>query len=279
MGHIDTTKSGIYMILNVVNQARYVGSAARCLRHRHYEHWYLLRNNKHRTPHLQAAWNKYGESAFAFVPLQNCAPEECLTLEQQWLDRFKESGIAVYNARLVAASQLGMKHTDEARRRMSIALTGKKKTISPEGMARIIAAVRSFDRKGMNAQKFTLVSPTGETINGKNLLQFAVDNHLDFSAIAKVVRGERPSHKGYTAPKSRAAYLAKHPLTRPANLAKKCLECGGEFHIKPSETKRRRFCSRECRAAHDKRIYAGAGNPNFRHGGRVAGVKRVRHHR
>lgn len=279
MEHIDANKSGIYMILNVITKARYVGSAARRLRHRQYEHWYLLRRNKHRTPHLQAAWNKYGESAFEFIPLQNCAPQDALAIEQRWLDKFREDGYRLYNARVYVASQLGMKHSEDARRKMSAALTGKKRNLSPEGRARMIAAIKSVNRKGMNAQTFTLVSPSGEMINGKNLLQFASDNHLDFSAIAKVVRGERPSHKGYTAPETRAAYLAKHPLVRPANLSKKCLECGNEFHVRPSEAKRRRFCSKQCRAAHDKRNYAGSGNPNYRHGGRVAGVKRVRHHK
>lgn len=217
-------------------------------------------------------------SAFQFVPLQNCAPSEALAVEQQWFDKFREAGYRLYNARVYVASQLGMKHSEETRRRMSELTKGKKKHFSPEGMARLIAAIKSIDRKGMNAQKFTLISPSGDTINGKNLLQFAADKKLDFSAIAKVVRGERPSHKGYTAPKARAAYLAAHPLKRPANLTKKCEECGKEFHIKPSEAYRRHFCSKKCRAAQDKRLYAGNGNPNYRHGGRVAGVKRVRRH-
>lgn len=278
MEHIDTTKAGVYMILNIVNQARYVGSAARSLQHRRHEHWHSLRHNKHDNKHLQNAWNKYGESAFRFVPLQNCAPQDALSLEQKWHDEFKDAGYDLYNMRVYVASQLGMKHSEEARKKMSIALTGKKRIYTPEGKARLLAAIKSVDRKGMNAQKFVLIAPSGKTITGQNLLQFATDNQLDFSAIAKVVRGERPSHKGYTAPAARAAYLAEHPLTRPANLTKKCEECGKEFHVSPTQSTRRRFCSKTCRAAHDKRIYAGDGNPNYRHGGRVAGVKRVRRH-
>jgi hypothetical protein len=282
MEHIDTTKAGVYMILNMVNQARYVGSAARCLNNRFAEHRYSLRRNIHRTPHLQNAWNKYGEKAFTFVPLQNCAPNESLKMEQQWFDQFREAGYKLYNSRIYVESQLGMKHTEEAKAKIAASNRGKIKTYSPEAIQSRAAAMKGNQYGKKNARPFEIVSPSGEVVRGDNLLEFC--RHIGLTdvqatALYKVVRGEVKSYKGYTAPQARAAYLVEHPLTYPANLSKNCEECGKPFRIKQSAATRRHFCSKTCRAAHDKRIYAGSGNPNYRHGGRVEGVKRVRHRR
>jgi group I intron endonuclease len=61
---------GIYKIINVVTNDFYVGSSNKfAVRKR--EHWRQLRNNKHHNKHLQNSWNKYGESSFIFVIVEN----------------------------------------------------------------------------------------------------------------------------------------------------------------------------------------------------------------
>ena len=118
---IDMYKSepGVYMILNVMNDWRYVGSAARSISRRWSEHRYALKNNKHRNQHLQNAWNKYGSSAFVFIVLENCEPELVLTKEQSWFDLFKSQSMLMYNKRENVASQLGLKHSDETKCKIS----------------------------------------------------------------------------------------------------------------------------------------------------------------
>ena len=53
-------KCGIYMILNLINGKRYIGSSIDIYNRLH-EHLHNLKNNKSHNNHLQNSWNKYGE--------------------------------------------------------------------------------------------------------------------------------------------------------------------------------------------------------------------------
>jgi group I intron endonuclease len=80
---------GIYSIVNKINGKRYVGSAV-ILNERRNTHFYFLRHGKHYNPHLQAAWNKYGESNFEFEILEEVEDKSQLTVrEQHWMDFYK----------------------------------------------------------------------------------------------------------------------------------------------------------------------------------------------
>lgn len=59
----------IYKIVNLVNDKFYVGSTTN-KKVRFRQHRKLLRGNRHHCKHLQAAWNKYGESKFDFVVIE-----------------------------------------------------------------------------------------------------------------------------------------------------------------------------------------------------------------
>ena len=62
--------SGVYAIVHRDSGTTYIGSTIRSFAHRKCEHLYDLRNNNHTNPHLQRAWNKYGEDAFCFQELE-----------------------------------------------------------------------------------------------------------------------------------------------------------------------------------------------------------------
>ena len=75
----------IYKIVNTVNGKFYVGST-----HNQYErfrtHRNKLRGNRHHCAHLQAAWNKYGESAFVFHVVERVSDISLLQeAEDKWL--------------------------------------------------------------------------------------------------------------------------------------------------------------------------------------------------
>ncbi len=78
---------GIYCIINKLNNKRYVGSSKNIARRMDYHHKSLLRNNKHWNCHLQSAWNKYGESSFDFLIIEEVSNETELNVrEQYWMD-------------------------------------------------------------------------------------------------------------------------------------------------------------------------------------------------
>ena len=113
-------KSGIYQILNKINEKFYIGQSID-LKHRRNEHWNQLKNNNHPNILLQRAWNKYGEDAFIFNTLLLCKISELDSQEQNFLDTLKPA----YNiAKDVRAPRRGLEVSEETRRRISEATRG-----------------------------------------------------------------------------------------------------------------------------------------------------------
>lgn len=125
-------QGGVYVIKNIANGHRYIGSAV-CLTQRWNGHRHLLRKGAHHNPHLQSAWNLYGEDSFRFELLEPCEPEECIIAEQSWLDAFPPE----YNMAPIAESSLGRPCREETRAKISAANRGKPK--SPEHKAKMLA--------------------------------------------------------------------------------------------------------------------------------------------
>lgn len=118
---------GIYVIRNLVNNKFYVGSTVN-LRQRFHQHFGSLSNGYHHNPHLQSAWNKYGESFFEFAVIEVVeSKEQILVREQEWIDNLGAAEREdCYNFCAQAGSHLGRKRSDETRRKLSVAITGKK---------------------------------------------------------------------------------------------------------------------------------------------------------
>lgn len=124
-------RTGVYEILNTANGKRYVGSAKHFAR-RWTAHRNHLLHGTHHSPHLQAAWNKYGEASFRFLPILTCQPSMLLFYEQQLLDKVKPE----YNILPIAGSHLGAKRkpgfqvgrvqTVETRAKLSAARVGTR---------------------------------------------------------------------------------------------------------------------------------------------------------
>lgn len=102
--------TGIYEIVNLANGHRYVGQSSN-LKRRFTEHRSLLRIRKSKHVILQNAWSKHGEPAFVFRTILVCEKRHLSLYEQRCID-----GLAPeYNARPVADSMLGFKHSQEFR--------------------------------------------------------------------------------------------------------------------------------------------------------------------
>lgn len=118
--------SGIYMILNVVNNKCYIGSSKN-IKIRLYQHKRELKNNIHINDYLQKAWKKYGEENFQFWILENCNENDLLSNEQYWLDYYtsynEKNG---YNlAKYTQSPMKGKKHKIKDIEKIKKSLKGK----------------------------------------------------------------------------------------------------------------------------------------------------------
>ena len=133
---------GVYKITHVKSGKVYVGSTYSLWERLHNGHRVRLRKGTHKNQHLQNAWVKYGETAFAFEVIER--HEEWVGMdrkemnvllvgrEQFWINELKaaERGHG-YNISPTAASPLGVKHTDETKAKLS-AIVRKRLEDNPE---------------------------------------------------------------------------------------------------------------------------------------------------
>ena len=128
----------IYLIRNTANGKFYVGSAVD-VNKRLSQHKRCLRRNAHQNRKLQSAWNKHGETAFTFTVIEEVTDSAALLQREQfWIDTMCAVRFG-YNLTPTAGSPLGTRHSDETKRRMSLAHSGKKKT--PEHVENVRAAL------------------------------------------------------------------------------------------------------------------------------------------
>lgn len=102
--------SGIYCIKNVKNGKLYIGQAVD-IEKRWYHHKNRLNVGNHANVHLQRAWEKYGESSFDFIILQEFKDKDSETIdsmEEKWINFYNSrNGKFGYNIKVGGNSQVG----------------------------------------------------------------------------------------------------------------------------------------------------------------------------
>ena len=119
----DTRTPGIYMITCLVSGKKYVGStgSGHGLRKRWSSHKHVLNQGCHANPHLQSAWNKYSEAAFSYAILEKCPEAILLVREEYWMAYHKTLDRNFgYNIRTAERHLI----SDETKKKMSIARLG-----------------------------------------------------------------------------------------------------------------------------------------------------------
>lgn len=114
----------IYEIKNKINGKKYVGSAM-VYERRVKDHLRLLEKGNHHSRHLQSSYNMHGKDAFEFTILEEVDEvSELINVEQKWIDNINPE----FNMTKIAGlnSHLGMKRSDETKKKISEALTGRK---------------------------------------------------------------------------------------------------------------------------------------------------------
>lgn len=118
--------SGIYQIQSKIHPEKiYIGSAVD-IQERWRIHLRGLRNNKHHSKKLQRHFNKYGEQDLQLSLVLECDKEVLINAEQAFINHYDP----YFNICRVAGSQLGIKRSDEFKRKCSKYHSGK--TLSEE---------------------------------------------------------------------------------------------------------------------------------------------------
>lgn len=142
--------SGVYMIRNLFDGKRYIGSSRGCIRHRWSKHLADLARGKHANYRLSLAWNRgLGKEALEFSVIEICRPEDCITREQWWLDNelpeYNIAKKAFCNPEMLAQKRAeksgrnkGFRHTPETIEKMRKA--ARERGPMPQWVRDIIAA-------------------------------------------------------------------------------------------------------------------------------------------
>ncbi len=96
-----TKISGIYKIINKINDKYYVGSSCN-MEDRFYKHKYLLNRKKHPNIHLQRAWIQQNKKGFKFTIIQRCEVKALIPCEQTYLEKAKLEKEKCYNISFIA---------------------------------------------------------------------------------------------------------------------------------------------------------------------------------
>lgn len=141
-------QSGIYAILNTLNDKIYIGSAVR-IQYRWKNHRIALQYNKHSNRYLQSAYNEhiYSTNPFIFTILEYCEVDKLIEREQYYIDLLKSSNREFgYNLSPNAGSCIGVKHSEQTLELWSKQRKGKKR--SDEAKASIKAGWKQRRERG-----------------------------------------------------------------------------------------------------------------------------------
>ncbi len=215
-------KAGVYALVNIMNGKMCVGST-RHFDHRKYQHRYKLRTNTHPNAHLQSAANLYGVDIFDFVVLETVPnPFWLLAREQAWIRRLDSQNPEVgYNCADAWVIKQSPKHLKKPRTYRHYTL------LSPDNEKVEVSRLKIFcDQRGLsyhsmfraaqgeyvhrgwtrydggedikrkatvihNRKYYTLLSPSGESVEICNLKKFCRENHLCYSKMCEAANGKR----------------------------------------------------------------------------------------
>jgi group I intron endonuclease len=115
----------IYQITNMLTGDFYIGSSVSFER-RVWQHRYALRQNKHKNPHMQASWNKYGDESFVFEILEQVPDDgNVLAAENKYLHKFVGRKDCFNINPDAERSRLGTTLSKESREKISLSRKGK----------------------------------------------------------------------------------------------------------------------------------------------------------
>lgn len=171
------TKMVIYEIVNKQNGNVYVGQTimARPARRWEYHRW-TLNHQRHINPHLQNAWNKYGEASFEFNIVDTAETlEELNRLETSHIQKYRKLGKA-YNM------------TDG----------GDNAKLSPKSKKKLSKSLKKWYLDNPIKEWGTVISPKGEEIEITSMTDFCERYKVRRDRMKALFMGEVYQHRGWT---------------------------------------------------------------------------------
>jgi group I intron endonuclease len=250
--------SGIYQIRCRVNGKIYIGSAVN-LQSRWRGHWRDLRNGVHINPHLQSAWNAYGENSFEFSVVEYVGDEMLLLqTEQSWIVKTNCTDRAFgFNVKLEATSAgMGIGRTwpgfkDPAGNAVTIVNLAdfcRKNRLNMAAMSQLYKGQSKLkSHKGWTHANSVrqreyikthdgFIDPSGRAVGPiRNLAAFCRQHDLDDTHMVAVARGRIVSYRGWTHVRGRKrlpdvvhkGFIAPGgAVVRITNLSAFCRACG-----------------------------------------------------
>lgn len=162
-------KSGIYCWTNLINGKIYVGSSSNLGErfYRYYKIDFLMGVLKRSRSKIYSSILKNGYSNFKLDILEYCNKEDLLKREQYYIDQLKPG----YNILNSAGSSLGLKHTEETRKKMSKSALGR--TFTKETLAKISKSligkrgqvVELIDKNTGNVLEYVSINQAAKAFN------------------------------------------------------------------------------------------------------------------
>jgi hypothetical protein len=196
--NLSLNKSGVYLITNLINGKKYIGSSSIIQRrlNEYLNPKYIARNLQKGNSKLLNAFLKYGYLNFEFKILEiidfNSSQSKSerrnllLEKEQYYLDEIKPE----YNINLKAGSNLGRIFSEEVRKKMSLAKLGK-----PGNKKGAVLSLRSralFREKSGLSKGVCMLNESNEVLNTFKSIQLASEaTGISRIRISRCARGLR----------------------------------------------------------------------------------------
>ena len=163
-------KCGIYIIKNKINNKFYIGSS-KYLYTRITEHRCRFRKLDGINPHIQRAYNKYGEENFEYSILEFCDPEIKYEREQYYLDILQPE----YNTTLQVQANKGLPRSEHS------------KQMSSETQRKMVEEGKIKAKKAYiyNVDTYTLAQECNSIKDARKLLNVTTGSNLDKQLIKK----------------------------------------------------------------------------------------------
>lgn len=215
----------------MANDKIYVGSTVDFTL-RWQEHRSRLRGNKHENPHLQNAWNKYGEENFKYEIMEYVDESHLFDVEQSYLDKlnayentigFNQSRnsrgaetdkmVKEYIVTLPSGKEIYVKNLLKFCRRNGLGTCGGlhqvarglvnqcdgyKARYASQTLDEWKRTVKRTEKYGHGWKgNYRITFPDGKIRIISSLTKFCKEHGLSQGNMASICRGERNQHKGY----------------------------------------------------------------------------------